>query len=321
MHFHWAISSLKDLIEDIASWDKQVTEKFSNKFDDLFFTPIIWFRGVRDVENHHLTPSIYRRKYPNPETKEDLFSQIQSSEKRSINEFASLNYHLFNLEAYNENDLFKLTLMQHYGLKTRFLDWTENALIAFSFALEPFFYGNTDINSRPCVYAINPMILNYSFFDIIRHDSVEQADEVSSFIFPFQYWIPDIKLYQNGVEKIRNDYSKSLPIALRSPYNSQRIKQQLGNFILFPYSDDKNLLQKDSEICLENYLMSEKFRIANKGIIEIDDIVRGYIIERPWKVYNEIRILGMKTSSLYPESPILSYEQQKNLDRIRQSRF
>lgn len=49
-----------------------------------------------------------------------------------------------------------LTLMQHYGLPTRLLDWSESPLVALYFALS----GDEDAKTDAAVWVLNPMKLN-----------------------------------------------------------------------------------------------------------------------------------------------------------------
>lgn len=49
-----------------------------------------------------------------------------------------------------------LTLMQHYGLPTRLLDWSESPLVALYFALS----SDEDAKADAAVWVLNPMKLN-----------------------------------------------------------------------------------------------------------------------------------------------------------------
>lgn len=49
-----------------------------------------------------------------------------------------------------------LTLMQHYGLPTRLLDWSESPLVALYFALS----SDEDAKTDAAVWVLNPMRLN-----------------------------------------------------------------------------------------------------------------------------------------------------------------
>lgn len=84
------------------------------------------FRGVRDAQNHLLTPSIGRVKIR-------LNASIEKHEARLFKVFKqSAVPHLTYVP---KNDWEWLALAQHHGLPTRLLDWSYNPLVAAYFAV------------------------------------------------------------------------------------------------------------------------------------------------------------------------------------------
>src|SRR5438552_2239226 len=97
------------------------TETFRRKPD----APL-WYRGCGLV-TYELLPSLYRHPTRRtPEGYRDLERQLIARFRQR-----SIPYHSRNLA----DDWDTLFFMQHYGVPTRLLDWTENPLIALHFAL------------------------------------------------------------------------------------------------------------------------------------------------------------------------------------------
>src|SRR5688572_23441055 len=86
----------------------------------------LWYRGCGSA-SHTLSPSLYRHtKAKTPEAFADLERQLMTRFRQR-----SIPYHNRSLS----DDWDALFFMQHYGVPTRLLDWTENPLIALHFAL------------------------------------------------------------------------------------------------------------------------------------------------------------------------------------------
>jgi hypothetical protein len=106
-----------------------------------------WFRGVGRTE-YKLVPSIYRENVCR-------YNWIDADDIRG--EFprraaAFMDYCRF----YSAGELYHI--MQHYGLPTRLLDWTEGMLFALYFSIREI---STDDNSlTPCIWMLNPWWLN-----------------------------------------------------------------------------------------------------------------------------------------------------------------
>lgn len=104
----------------------------------------IWYRGQWNRE-FRLTPSINRVIHEHGKT-------YRVDEATIFREFQLKLPHLQTTLA---SDLAWLTLMQHHGLPTRLLDWTENILVALFFAVTS---GQPDTTGR--LYMMNAARLN-----------------------------------------------------------------------------------------------------------------------------------------------------------------
>lgn len=102
----------------------EYTQLFESKMTAL--PGSLWYRGCGDSD-HRLEPTLFR--HPTRKTITDLLNL----EANLLTHFRQRSLPYISNQTINDWDL--LFLMQHFGVPTRLLDWTENPYIALYFAL------------------------------------------------------------------------------------------------------------------------------------------------------------------------------------------
>ncbi|MEM8488849.1 MAG: FRG domain-containing protein [Bacteroidota bacterium] len=178
------IKTISDLIDQL-------------KKDSSGFEGPIWYRGQA---NHawNLEPRYMRIKERPPET-------------YFINKFKQDASIILGHQPKSEFDW--LFLMQHYGVATRLLDWSESPLVALFFAL-----GNSDVDGS--LWVLYPTNLNK-----MSNYEPEFTHEIPSF--------EDVYLENYKPSTIVGEKkSNLLPMAAIAPRNSSRMQAQQGVFTI-----------------------------------------------------------------------------------------
>ena len=176
----------------------------------------LWFRGSGNIA-HALEPSLYRH----PTSKKPL--ELQLLERQLMTRFRqrSLPYHSRNLS----DDWEALFFMQHYGVPTRLLDWTENSLVALHFALMSSSIGGRSGKPKTAIiWVLNPHLWNERS---LQHLSYQGG--------PLAPGDAGLKGYAPAdLPGVVADF----PVCLYGAYNSPRIAAQQGVFTIFGTSGD-----------------------------------------------------------------------------------
>jgi len=174
-----------------------------------------WYRGCGSSA-HQLLPSLYRhRRLKTPDELADLERALMTRFRQR-----SIPYHSRSLV----DDWDALFFMQHYGVPTRLLDWTENPLIALHFALMRAVRAKTKSGRQTyltdaAVWMLDPVAWNRHALQHVSFDGgvLSPGDEAIKSYRP----TPSFAGMHNQ------------PVALYGAHNSTRIVAQQGVFTIF----------------------------------------------------------------------------------------
>jgi hypothetical protein len=126
----------------------RVVNRIHDSWSGPSFTPDPWYRGVGDAARHKLLPGFYRLPANLTYLEEDDYREEFMRRAPQI------------MDGHPPADHWEwYFLMQHYGLPTRLLDWTEGALTGLFFALEDF-RKLDEPSADAAVWMLDPWYLN-----------------------------------------------------------------------------------------------------------------------------------------------------------------
>lgn len=177
------ISSIQSLLEALDQ-------------DNAGYNGAIWYRGQASAE-WALTPGYLRLTTPPSEA--TLLKRFKQSAAMLIEMAPRVTFDW-------------LFLMQHYGVPTRLLDWSESPLVGLYFAVE-------SMNDDGALWLLRPSELN-------KNAHINNRDE-DGYIPSFE----DEELQSYSVESLgQNRRIQLLPVATIATRNNPRIQAQLGVF-------------------------------------------------------------------------------------------
>jgi hypothetical protein len=234
--------------------------EIKRRWEGTYGADDLWFRGVCDASFKLLPGAYWRQKCD----ENSLFLSFKSMVPSYINREPLDNWEWYYL-------------MQHYGLPTRLLDWTESALVALYFAV-----SSADLNNIPCVWVLMPGHLNRLTH---KHDQpyVLMPDGPDS-----ATWLPPICGRGKKVHELvgsENYKDNRYPLAIFPKRYNPRIVAQRGTFTVHGIE----------ETPIEELLL----RVSGADPAPIAKVTLKAGTSASLR--NDLRMLGIDRISLFPE--------------------
>lgn len=200
---------------DLAQVTISSLREYMERIEEIMAEDVpLWYRGCGKA-SHALAPSLFR--HPDVATPDDFVAL----EQRILRRFRerSIPYQQLPQGAFWEWDL--LFLMQHFGVPTRLLDWTENPYVGLFFAVTgaKIDHSTGEAAEDAAVWVLRPEEWNrQSFADISYSGEIFSVGDE-----PLRTFVPS-----GG-----DTYMRNAPAAMFGLHNSPRIVAQRGVFTVF----------------------------------------------------------------------------------------
>lgn len=218
--------------------------------DNAGYNGAIWFRG-HARKTWKLAPGYLR--LDNPPSESTLLKRFKQSAAMLLDR--------------DPKDSFDwLFLMQHYGLPTRLLDWSESPLVALYFAVED---HDKHLSEDAALWCLRPCDLN---------KKANIQDDHEEFFIPS---FDDQELGNYSLESLANGPKRTrlLPIATIATRNNPRIQAQLGVFTIHHLDE-----------------------VAIEEIGDASHVIKYTIPEsKRMPILNQLRLLGFSKFTMFPE--------------------
>lgn len=230
------ITSIQSLLEALST-------------DNQGYSGTVWYRGQARAD-WPLMPGYVR--LANPPSEATLLKRFKQS--------AAMLIEMAPRESFDW-----LFLMQHYGVPTRLLDWSESPLVGLYFAVEDLLReGDQD----GALWLLRPSELN-------KNAHINNRDE-EGYIPSFD----DEELHSYSVESLaQNRRIQLLPVATIATRNNARIQAQLGVFTIHHHENISIDAVGDSSHIIKYVIPS-----ASKKVL-----------------LDQLRLLGFSKFQLFPE--------------------
>ena len=202
----------------------------------------LWYRGHSQAK-HKLEPSLLRKK-DGLLKEQDLFDEYERTAARLLPD--------------RNDDWERLIDMQHYGVPTRLLDWTDVLGIALAFAL----YDSHHDDEDSAIYILDPLELNR----LHGIDGIKRVPNDTQFKFKSIYW--------EG-----RPFKANHPIAIDCRFQNARVTAQSGHFTVHGSNPDP--IEGQASHCVRRIIIGSDLKPAVREFLEHANL-------NPFSIYPDI---------------------------------
>ena len=224
-----------------ANW-AEFLEQIREARNDLGNPTAVWYRG-HSRAYYKLTPSLLRNAAWVAK-EQVLFDEYERSAARLLER--------------RRNDWELLIDMQHYGIPTRLLDWTDVLGISLAFAL----YDSRDDHEDSAVYVMDPVRLNKKS----GIDEIKRVPNDNEFNYKSCYW--------HG-----RPFKAVYPIAIDAPFQNDRIAAQSGSFTI--HGANPEPVEDQVPFCIRRILLPAAIKPEAREFLEYANL-------NPFSIYPDI---------------------------------
>lgn len=262
------------------------------------------YRGL-SYRGYQLEPSILR--YPS----EYVMNSLQSKETELI-EQAQLRFpSLFQEEKY---PVLRLAKLQHYGIPTRLMDVTSNALVALYFACQNS-KGHPDTDGEIVVFSDYVYSAFSPTINAIADTAILTYNSAYMFATTFYHRVQKQSYfsrhsYPNDEERLQKAAERfctvtKAPLIVDAGNLTERQKNQQGKFIIFPnvsrkiendlyITDELIKVDKDSDIVIKRIIIEKDYKTKILSQLSRFGITKDFLFADNVDTVNEVLVQQIK---------------------------
>lgn len=284
----------------------EYTNSFSNG-------DMLWYRGHAN-KDYVLLPTLYRNKVVDfAKNLDSCYNSIHYAEDMRIQQYYAKNYQFIKDNGVNTTEW--LGMAQHFGISTRFLDWSTSAIHSLVFALDQYFDSKTEAKTKlPCVWLLKPQLMNKQIIENIVHNEALHKEYIE--LLDIDEQVKDkLKKFFKNISKdndIENVLYKS------NPSNNW---QNLDYIYDLAYFDRLLKIVKNNSDINYNQSVNPLFLILAKAYIDGNTMGDSKLESIPLAIIhplNSNRITSQRgVFTIFPFPTKRRYEKNNNTDYMR----